>query len=475
MKKHTIFKILSIMLLLIVVVSYFIPGRNDTISYLALGDVVLNGIQSFYYFFDTAMFILFVGGFYGVLNNTDAYKKLLNAIAKKVDKKRFVLVVTILFAFVTSLTGMTLPLLVFAPFFISIILLMGYDKIVAMSATIGSIIVGSIGGLFLTFRDPSNAYSVSYTTFEEYVGMSNKFGNIYLKLLLCVLALLLLIFHICKYMKKSLKSSKEDREDIFLVDDSSKKETKKVRVWPIVTVLSILFVLMVLGLTPWNSLFGIEIFDNFHTWLVETLTIKDFSIWNNIISANFTAFGRWSSLGGYMITMVVMLVMILIIKFSCKIKFDDVISGFADGMKKMVPSVGLVVIALSVLVCTYNNGFMTTLINNAGDTFGEANIAVQGILTMLGSLLHIDMYYTVAGVFSNILAVVSDAALLPVLAIMFQSFYGLVMLIGPTSILLIVGLTYLDIPYGKWVRYIWRLVFKLFILIFVVLLVVYFI
>ena len=43
------------------------------------------------------------------------------------------------------------------------------------------------------------------------------------------------------------------------------------------------------------------------------------------------------------------------------------------------------------------------------------------------------------------------------------------MLVGPTSVMLIFGLSYLNIPYKEWLKYIWRLIVQLFILIFVIL------
>ena len=157
-KKYGLIKVLSVMLLLIVVCSYFIKGRQGTITYLALGDVFLNYLQSFYYFFDTALFILAVGGFYGVLNKIPAYKRMLEGIVEKVGDKRrvFVIVVTILMALVSSLTGLNTILLVIIPMFISIILLLGYDKLVALSTTVGGIVIGLISGIFLTVKDPAS-------------------------------------------------------------------------------------------------------------------------------------------------------------------------------------------------------------------------------------------------------------------------------------------------------------------------------
>ena len=97
-KKYGLFKVLSVVLLLCVVITYFVHDRSDVTSYLALGDVFLNYLQSFYYFFDTALFILVVGGFYGVLNKIPAYKKMLKLFADKVrgKSKLFVVVITIL-------------------------------------------------------------------------------------------------------------------------------------------------------------------------------------------------------------------------------------------------------------------------------------------------------------------------------------------------------------------------------------------
>ena len=83
MRRHSLFKVMGIMLLLLVVLSYIIPGRTGEVTYLPLGDIVTYYIQTYYYFFDTLVFILVVGAFYGVLNKTDAYKKLLDKITKK--------------------------------------------------------------------------------------------------------------------------------------------------------------------------------------------------------------------------------------------------------------------------------------------------------------------------------------------------------------------------------------------------------
>jgi len=154
MKKHGLTKILGILLLLIVITSFILNGRSESKYFIGIMDVPFHFIQALYYFFYLILFILFIGGFYGVLNKVPSYKKLLDNISAKIKPagKKFIFITILIFAIVTSLTGITLPLLIFIPFVISIILLLGYDKLVAVTSTVVSMMVGYIGGVFVTYR-----------------------------------------------------------------------------------------------------------------------------------------------------------------------------------------------------------------------------------------------------------------------------------------------------------------------------------
>jgi len=472
MKKHSLFKSMMIVLLLVLILTYFIPARTGEVSYLPFGDVVTNAIQSYYYFFDTAVFMLVLGAFYGVLTKTEAYKKLLDKIVVKVKpmSKKFILILTIIFALVSSLTGIINPLLTFVPFAITLILLLGYDKLVAISSTIIPIILGFIGGIFVTFRDPNNYYGYAATTFEKFVGI-DEYSNLLPKIALLILGVALLIMFINRHIKdvenKKVKYDLNNNSDLLVTE--IKGDLKSIKTWPLIVIISVLFVLMVLGLVPWNSLFKIEAFTKFHTWIGE-IAIKDFAIFGNIISSTFPAFGAWAELGSYMMTMIVMLIAIIVIKFVYRIKFDDLITNIAEGAKKMLPTAALMMIAYAVLVCTYNNGFIETIISKASSN-GEINFVVASLISMLGSVFHIDLYYTAAGVFSPILSAVTNEGMLSVVALMFQSLYGIMLIVGPTSLLLIFALSYLDVPYLTWLKYIWRFILSLFIVIFAILLI----
>ena len=85
--------------------------------------------------------------FYGVAYKIPAYRVLLDKLVKLFAGKEsiFLAIVMILIAGIVSVTGLSFGILFVFPFVISIILLMGYNKLVAASVTVGSTIVGILG------------------------------------------------------------------------------------------------------------------------------------------------------------------------------------------------------------------------------------------------------------------------------------------------------------------------------------------
>lgn len=463
MKKHGLFKILGLLLLLVVIASFVLAGRSGEKDFIGFGDIAFNGFKSLYYFFYLAAFVLCVGGFYGVLNKSPKYKKFLDNIAKKLKPlgKKFIFLIIILFAVIAALTGITLPLLVFVPFIMAIILLLGYDKLVAITSTIISIMIGYIGGVFVTFFNP-NTYEM--TTYETFVGTDSAFSNVFPKLLLLFAGITLLIYFINSHIKsvenKKVKYELEEDKEVQISEVTS--DYAKMKTWPLIVLFALLFVILVLGLVPWNSLFGIEIFTKFHTWLME-LSIKDFAIIPSIISSDLTAFGEWYAMGDSMTYMLISIVVVLFTFIAAligRVKFNDAIEGFKEGMKKLLPTTGIILLAFTVLISAYTNGFFENIVSS----YGKFNYAISSLLVFLGCLLNVDTYYIVGGVFSPILNVITDESVYSSVAILFQGIYGIFSVVGPTSIILIFGLGYLNVPYTTWLKYIWRFVLALIIL-----------
>ena len=250
-KKFGFVASILIILLLIVIASYFIEGRSG-ISYVAIGDLLIDYFQSYYYFFETILFIFVVGGMYGALNKIPAYKKLLTVTAEKVKerKKLFIIISTIVFVLLTSIGGFNLLALIFIPFVISVILLLGYDKFVALSSTVVATFVGIIGGLFFSFRDGSSQYGTTFTVFDKVAGLDGIWKNVIPKVILLVLGTALLIFFIIKHIKNVENENEKvllSTDDVFNVQPKTKtkEDVSSVKVWPLIVFASLLFVVLV--------------------------------------------------------------------------------------------------------------------------------------------------------------------------------------------------------------------------------------
>ena len=464
-RKHSFLKILSIIMLLIMLVTNFLPGRYEEIERIGVADLLTNYfsivLQNFSYI---VLFVLSVGGFYGVLNKTPSYKKLLDNIVAKVKpfSKKFIFVTMIVFAVLASLTSMTTLLFVFIPFVVAIILLLGYDKLVAFTATFG-IIIGYIGGIFVNFTNPSAG---TINTYETYVGMDSQFANIFPKLLLLFAGLALLIYFVSKHIKnvedKKVKYDLNDNGDLLIAEVKGKY--KDIKTWPLIVILSLTFVILVIGSIPWNQLFNITVFSDFHKWLLG-IHIKDFYIIPSVISSSLPALGEWTGSGNALAVYVYVTMLVVFVTFIIalvnKMNFNEGLDNFIEGMKKALPAAALITVAYSVLVCAYNNGFYEVLINN----YGKFNLGISSLLAALGCILNVDTTWIMLGVFSPILNLITDESIYPAVAVLFQGIYGIMALVGPTSLFLILGLTYLDIPYTTWLKYIWRFVLYLIILV----------
>lgn len=470
MKKHGMLKTLAILLLLIMIASYCFTGRSGSADYIGLVDILNNGYQSVYYFFYMIIFILCIGGFYGILDKVPSYKKLLDNITVKTKPlgKKFIFLIILVLSVISAFTGMTLPLLIFVPFLISIILLLGYDKLVAISSTIVSILIGYMGGIFVTILDSSSS---SMITYESLVGLEDKFANLFPKLLLLFAGITLLIYFVNNHIKnvenKKVKYELPDDSEILIKE--IKSDYKSIKTWPIILMFTLLFVILTLAMIPWNDLFKITLFQEFHTWLTE-LSINDFAIIPNILSSQLFAFGEWNKYGDAMLYMnlsTLLIVFTLITMIIGKVKINDAIDNYVEGIKKAIPSTILIAIVYAILICVYNNGFFENIIGES-----KFNYALSSLLAFIGCILHADIFYIVLGTFSPILNLITDESVYESIAILFQGIYAIFSIVGPTSIILIFTLCYTNVPYTTWLKYIWRLILTLVLLLAIVTLLV---
>ena len=262
-KEHDLVKIIGIMLLLVVVLSWIIPtGTFSSGATFTEGEMGRLGLGHLFYGFSYAIqnyaiqigFLLMVGVFYGVGSKTEGYKEFVNRLAKAFKGKEILvsLIISFIIVLLTSVLNNTFVLIVFMPVLITILRKMGLDKISSFAITFGSMLVGVLGATIGTEGLDAFVNYIGYGGSE--VTLTTELG---IRIGIAFLAYAVYSFFNYLYIKKLVPakdSSEEAKDDAFYVEDSKKKG--KAKIWPVAVMFGILFVLAVLGFVYWNKSTG---------------------------------------------------------------------------------------------------------------------------------------------------------------------------------------------------------------------------
>ncbi|MEI3530205.1 MAG: SLC13 family permease [Bacilli bacterium] len=536
MKKHNLLKVLGITFLVVLIMTWIIPA-----GYYSSGEFVDAGTAPLG-FFDLARTpliaianliqygILFalIGGFYGVLAKTDVYLPMIDKISAKLKGKetRFLAIMTVVFTVVSAVTGLDLFLLVLVPFVASIIIGIGCDKMSAMLATIGSIIIGKIGSV----------YSTSVTFYSsQYLGLENT-SDIWPRVVIClVVTALYALFVVGRNKKKSAiaevatKSDKMVEKEVKTekvvtkqapkkanvvktetkttstkktdakktsskkttskktttkkastkkstkacakaVDQIVVKNTKKRSFLPLIISLVIIAIVIVLAMYDWATAFNTTFFNDLYSDIMG-VEVNGYPLVANIIGS-VTSFGNW----GIYDLIIFLLLITPIIGWIYGVKLDDMIDGFVEGIKKALPAACYAVLANVIYAAMYSTStganIMFTIANWLIGLTEDFSVITATLLSGIGSFFFNDFQTLIGSLSTPIATNFTDATVYPFIAIIFQSIYGLVMMIAPTSVLLVGGLGLFDISFGEWIKGIWKFLLKLLIVIVILFIVI---
>lgn len=462
MKNKNLLKIIGITLGILILLSWIIPVSTadvyskkitlDAIKPFGIWDIVNHMDIVIGNTWQYCAIILAVGGFYGVLLKTGALKNLVSNITKsfKGKEKWLLAIITAAFMLAASITGIYLPLFVFVPLFVAVILSMGYNKIIALIATVGAIILGNM-----------NVFYNDYV--YQTLGIS-KIPHAWFNVILLAITMILTIFNVVTLAGK--KKEKEEVDKDLLLSEVDETKGKKKKVWPIVTILVVTLVVMILGMVPWSDMFGWDVFTKFHTSVI-SYKLFNFPVFQNLLGSTMVAFGKWTATN-----VATLLVLVSIVTmFVYRIKFTDAWAGFVGGMKKLLPVVLVVfLVNLAVGVAYYSNYFIT-IINFFLGISDKFNVIIMAINTFIANVLTIDNGFVAGFNMPIISGFVPSGTSMHLLAFIQQTMYGLSMLVAPTSVVLFAGLAYLEIDYKKWWKNIWKLFVALLIVTIIVLLI----
>lgn len=464
MKKHNTVKVVLITLAVFLLLTWILPAAYFQTSYVSQGrvqmglfDIFSYPITAIQYFGYIALYVLAIGGFYGVLHHISAYRVLLDRLAEKFKKHSMVAISVImaLFAVATSICGLNYALLLFFPFVISLVLLMGYNKIVALFTTVGGVAVGLMGTTF-AYNNTSILANALYLPVDS---------QLVTKIVILVLGLALLIFNTIMYVQKKMpKKAKIDAEAMnsYVPEAVKAKESKAVKTWPLVLILDLLFILMILSFISWTNVFKVDLFDDV-TSAVTGFKVFGFPIFGKLLGT-VNSFGNWTLNDLTLCIFIATLILALIYK----VKFNDVMQRFIKGGKEALQPAVLVILIYTGLVLVTYHPFQLVIYKSVLGLTKGFNVFTSSIVAILASLFNGDPMYAFNSAVPYLVSIVTDQSLYSIIWVVFQAIYGLTMFVAPTSLILMVTLSYLNVSFKEWFKTIWRYVLEMLVILLIV-------
>lgn len=460
MKKHNLLKVVFISILVAVLLTWLLSTLSvqygqvieGTRQQVGLLDFFTYPTLTFTYFGTVFAMILAIGAFYGVLSKTGIYRKLLDKIVKGFAGREwlFLTVTMVVIAGITSVSGLNYAMMFVFPFVISVILLMGYNKLVAATTTVGSLLVGIMGTTFGTANIPYVTSSLTGVT---------VYSEIITKVLILIVGLILLVFNVLRYASKTRNTTDEVDSD-FVPEAVTAKEKK--HIWPAVVIFDLLLLVMILSFIPWADVFELELFTNITEW-VTSYELFGFPIFA-IIIGQVAEFGYWGLT--QIPTLILMATGLLALVY--RMKFNDFLKAMIDGLKKAIFPGAIVLLIYTVLIIMVYHPVQLVIAKFLLGLTESFNVVTMGAVAILSGIFNIDMTYVSQSVLPYIVTVITDTGLYPLIAVMFQSLYAFAMLFAPTSVVLMATLAYLKVPYTEWLKHIWKLLLQLLVVLFVI-------
>ncbi len=460
-KEHDLVKMVLLLLGVIVLLSWILPTGAilESAGSFTEGEYFKGlGLLHIFYGFSSAIqsyympiaYLVFVGIFYGIVSKTETYKAFVSKVAKlaKNHEMIFAIAISLIVAVLASMLNNTVVLFLFMPVLISILRRIGLSKMNAFACTFGSILVGVLG---------ATVGSEGLESFISYVSNGGAELTLTTEILVRVgilaLAFVLFSFFNVTSIKKTLaeKKHEEIKDDIFYAEEPS----KKAKAWPMAISFAVLLIFAILGFISWETAFGVELFQDFHTnimeWVIGDFAIYEAILGNGVASQLGMALGNWY-LFNYSIILVFVTIFVVIVS---KTKWNDIFTNAWEGIKGLIKPIGLLVLAYMSLILLDFVSFLPTVMNEIAKISGGAfNPFVMSLQAIVVSIFNSDFAYIGYSFYSYLGSFAGTDG--NIMLLIYTTMYGLVQFVTPISVALLFGLSYMNIPYKKWFQYIWK-------------------
>lgn len=461
--KYDLIKVSGIMVLLSVILTWLIPYGyfaesgmvTEEITRLGFQDFCQYGLLGMYYFTVLVTFLFVLGGFYQVLSKRPGYQRLIKNISDKLKGREiiFVLLVCLLFAIIGSTVNEYFPFLAFIPFIIAILNRLKVDKISSFVATFGGLLVGTLGSTYST-----KVTGQLLNTFA----LKNS-DVIVTELIIFALSYLLLAVFTFLRMRKLKGDKKAESYDRFEVEVAETKKAPKT--WPYIIGIILFIVVTVLAYLPWST-WEVELFTDITTWVNE-FTIADIPIFNYIFS-KFTAFGTWDIFS----IQFVMIFITLLIHWFGKMSLDEMLECYGEGFKKIGNVVIVLLVVYTILILAVMFPVVPVIVDWFMNLVSGFNSIMAFIAAAFTSCFGVEMQYVMSLAGTYFASTFAEGTSMELLTIIFQSAWGLISFIIPSSAILMIGLSYLDIKYKDWWKFIWKFLLAMLVILIIIILII---
>lgn len=468
-EKHDLIKLSGLFVLIAVLLTWLVSANSydggvlytDEMIRVGLFDISTYSLLGFYYFTVVFMFIFIVGGFYKFLGSTEAYNRLTDKVAGWFARKEkvFVAISILVYACLAGISTEYFILFAFIPFTISILAKLDVDKITGLLSTFGGVLIGILGSTYSLkvvgqMTDATTALGISYN--YEKMGIAVIF----------IIAYLLLCYFAFGRLNKAIKEEEALVDPFITVIPEAKPKKKgkkvvparKVKILPMAITLLVGFIILALAFTNWEKGFGVTVFTDAYEWL-KTATLFDQPIYSYILGNMFLSFGNWDLFGACAILFVVT----FIIKVLYRIPFDNILTSYGEGLKTISKSIIVLMVVYTVIVISYVFPtipyFVDSIVKLGENVF---TLFAGGALT---SLFLVDFQF----VFGTVGSLFGTFENINIAALILQTAYGFIGFIAPTSAVLMLGLSVLDIKFKDYFKAIWKFLLALLIVILIVL------
>jgi uncharacterized ion transporter superfamily protein YfcC len=515
--KRNLIKAVAICFIIFAILTWIIPvgtyssgelstSSIDPISFFDLVAVPITTIITFIMF---GVVFAVIGGLYGVMDKTGALAKFVSKVRSWFKgKEKLFLVLTILhFVILSSFTGLLLPLFALVPLYAAIMFEMGYKKLTTLVATVGAMLVGSIG----------STYGFNISGYTKNIFSLDMNDQIVGKIILLVLITIALIVFVIKTAKReevkpepkqvakkeevkkapvkkaaakttskktttttkkattttkkttAKKAGAKKKTTAALATESKTKKVKvgkRVSIVPLVVILTFTLIAAMVGMYNWYYSFGVDTFNNIYDSVIG-VEIKDFPIFEYLLSG-ISQMGYWGNAEFASL----LIIAAALIAWIYRLSLNEFVESFIKGVKEWMPTALYATIASIILCVLYQGAYSgsgtlaTTVIAKIFAMSDGFNVILTGIASLIGSFFYNDLYYLLSEIF--VFTSGFDTNALQIAGLVSQAMYGLGMLLLPTSVVLIAGLSHFDVSYKQWIKYIWKFALIVFVIILVI-------